>query len=194
MFQDLTSRFENIFRKLKGHGKLTAENIAESMREVRRVLLEADVNFKVAKDFIAAVEKKAVGVEVLKSITPGQHVIKIIHDELVELLGGSDTPLREANLPPTVVMVVGLQGSGKTTFCGKLALYLKSRSRRPMLVAADLQRPAAVEQLRVVSQTAGADFFNIPNSTPLEVCRTAIGEARHGRWTPSFSTPPAACM
>src|SRR5574341_258209 len=178
MFQDLTSRFENIFRKLKGHGKLTAENIAESMREVRRVLLEADVNFKVAKDFIAAVEKKAVGVEVLKSITPGQHVIKIIHDELVELLGGSDTPLREANLPPTVVMVVGLQGSGKTTFCGKLALYLKSRSRRPMLVAADLQRPAAVEQLRVVSQTAGADFFNIPNSTPLEVCRTAIGEAR----------------
>ncbi len=178
MFQELTSRFENIFRKLKGHGKLTPENIAESMREVRRVLLEADVNFKVAKDFIAAVEKKAVGAEVLKSITPGQQVIKIIHDELMLLLGGSDAPLREANLPPTVIMVVGLQGSGKTTFCGKLAGYLKSRSRRSMLVAADLQRPAAVEQLRVVSQAAGADFFSIPNSTPLEVCRTAIGEAR----------------
>ncbi len=178
MFQELTSRFENIFRKLKGHGKLTPENIAESMREVRRVLLEADVNFKVAKDFIAAVEKKAVGVEVLTSITPGQQVIKIIHDELVLLLGGSDTPLREANLPPTVIMVVGLQGSGKTTFCGKLANYLKSRNRRPMLVAADLQRPAAVEQLRIVSQAASADFFSISNSTPLEVCRAAIGEAR----------------
>ncbi|MGH7601684.1 MAG: signal recognition particle protein, partial [bacterium] len=114
----------------------------------------------------------------LKSITPGQQVIKIIHDELVLLLGGSDTPLREGNLPPTVIMVVGLQGSGKTTFCGKLAGYLKSRNRRPMLVAADLQRPAAVEQLRVVSQAAGADFFSIPNSTPLDVCRTAIGEAR----------------
>ncbi len=178
MFQELTSRFENIFRKLKGHGKLSPENIAESMREVRRVLLEADVNFKVAKDFIAAVEQKALGAEVLKSITPGQQVIKIIHDELVLLLGGSDTPLREGNLPPTVIMVVGLQGSGKTTFCGKLAGYLKSRNRRPMLVAADLQRPAAVEQLRVVSQAAGADFFSIPNSTPLDVCRTAIGEAR----------------
>lgn len=178
MFQELTSRFENIFRKLKGHGKLTPENIAESMREVRRVLLEADVNFKVAKDFIAAVEKKAVGAEVLKSITPGQQVIKIIHDELMLLLGGTDAPLREANLPPTVVMVVGLQGSGKTTFCGKLANYLKSRHRRPMLVAADLQRPAAVEQLRVVSQAANADFFSISNSAPLEVCRTAIGEAR----------------
>jgi signal recognition particle subunit SRP54 len=124
------------------------------------------------------VEKKAVGAEVLKSITPGQQVIKVIHDELMLLLGGSEAPLREANLPPTVVMVVGLQGSGKTTFCGKLANHLKSRSRRPMLVAADLQRPAAVEQLRVVSQAAGADFFSLSGSTPLAVCRAAIGEAR----------------
>ncbi|MDZ7288608.1 MAG: signal recognition particle protein [candidate division KSB1 bacterium] len=178
MFQELTSRFESIFRKLKGHGKITPENIAETMREVRRVLLEADVNFKVAKDFITAVEKKAVGAEVLKSITPGQQVIKIIYDELVLLLGGSDAPLREANLPPTVIMVVGLQGSGKTTFCGKLAKYLKSRSRRPMLVAADLQRPAAVEQLRVVAEAAEVDFFSIVNSTPLEVCRASIGVAR----------------
>src|SRR5574341_663136 len=111
MFQDLTSRFENIFRKLKGHGKLTPENIAESMREVRRVLLEADVHFKVAKDFVAEVEKKAVGAEVLKSITPAQQVIKIIHDELALLLGGNEALLREANIPPTVIMVVGLQGS-----------------------------------------------------------------------------------
>jgi signal recognition particle subunit SRP54 len=178
MFQELTSRFEGVFRKLKGHGKLTPENIAESMREVRRVLLEADVHFKVAKDFVAAIEKKAVGVEVLKSITPAQQVIKIIHDELALLLGGNDAPLKEANLPPTVIMVVGLQGSGKTTFCGKLAKYLKARNRRPVLVAADLQRPAAVEQLRVVAQSAGADFFSVVNSTPLEVCRSAIGEAR----------------
>lgn len=178
MFQELTSRFENIFRKLKGHGKLTSENIAETMREVRRVLLEADVNFKVAKEFITAVEKKAVGTEVLQSITPGQQVIKIIYDELVALLGGTEAPLREANLPPTVIMVVGLQGSGKTTFCGKLAKFLKARNRRAMLVAADLQRPAAVEQLRVVSQAAGAEFFSQPDSTPLEVCRTSIGAAR----------------
>ncbi|MCG3121633.1 MAG: Signal recognition particle protein [bacterium] len=178
MFQELTSRFENIFRKLKGHGKLTSENIAETMREVRRVLLEADVNFKVAKEFITAVEKKAVGTEVLQSITPGQQVIKIIYDELVALLGGSEAPLREANLPPTVIMVVGLQGSGKTTFCGKLAKFLKARNRRAMLVAADLQRPAAVEQLRVVSHAAGAEFYSQPDSTPLEVCRTSIGAAR----------------
>lgn len=178
MFQELTSRFENIFRKLKGHGKLTAENIAETMREVRRVLLEADVNFKVAKEFIAAVEKKAVGTEVLQSITPGQQVIKIIYDELVALLGGTDAPLREANLPPTVIMVVGLQGSGKTTFCGKLAKFLKARNRRAMLVAADLQRPAAVEQLRVVSYAAGAEFYSQPDATPLAVCRDSIGAAR----------------
>jgi len=178
MFQELTSRFENIFRKLKGHGKITPENIAETMREVRRVLLEADVNFKVAKEFIAAVEKKAVGFEVLQSITPGQQVIKVIYDELAQLLGGADTPLREANLPPTVIMIVGLQGSGKTTFCGKLAKFLKARNRRSMLVAADLQRPAAVEQLRVVSQAAGAEFFSLANSTPLEVCRNSIGAAR----------------
>jgi len=178
MFQELTSRFENIFRKLKGHGKLTPENIGETMREVRRVLLEADVNFKVAKEFIAAVEAKAIGADVLKSITPGQQVIKIIHDELALLLGGSDAPLREANLPPTVIMIVGLQGSGKTTFCGKLGKFLKSRNRRAMLVAADLQRPAAVEQLRVVSQAASAEFFSQTNSTPLEVCRASIGEAR----------------
>jgi len=178
MFQELSSRFENIFQKLKGHGKLTPENIAETMREMRRVFLEADVNFKVAKDFIAAVEEKAIGAEVLKSITPGQQVVKIINDELARLLGGTEAPLREANLPPTVIMVVGLQGSGKTTFCGKLAKFLKSRHRRAMLVAADLQRPAAVEQLRVVAAAAGADFFSQPGSTPLEVCRASIGEAR----------------
>ncbi len=178
MFQQLSGRFEEIFRKLKGHGKLTPENIAETLHEVRRVLLEADVNLKVAKEFTEAVEKKATGVDVVKSITPAQQMIKIVHDELARLLGGNETPLREANLPPTIIMVVGLQGTGKTTFCGKLAKHLKSKNRRPLLVAADLQRPAAVEQLQVVSKQAGVEFFSKINSTPIEVCKAAITEAR----------------
>ena len=206
MFQDLTSRLDSIFRRLKGRGKLTAENIAETLREVRRVLLEADVNFKVVKEFIANIEKKAVGEEVVKSIMPGQQVIKIIHDELAVLLGGADAPLREANLPPTVIMVVGLQGSGKTTLCGKLAKHLIGRGRRPLLVAADLQRPAAVDQLQVVGKSAGAAVlapqpplrhlekiwkrggdFNSDDmmrggarrdATPVDICKASINEAR----------------
>jgi len=178
MFQELTSRFDGIFRRLKGHGKLTAENVAETMREIRRVLLEADVNFKVAKEFIAKIEKKALGEEVIGSITPAQQVIKIMHDELALLLGGVDTPIREANLPPTVVMVVGLQGSGKTTFCGKLAKHLIGRGRKPLLVAADLQRPAAVEQLKIVGKSVGAEVLAKLDTTPVTICRESIGEAR----------------
>lgn len=178
MFQQLTGHFEDLFRKLKGHGKLTAENIAETSREVRRILLEADVHFKVAKDFVEAVEKKAVGAEVLTSITPAQQMIKIVHEQLTLLLGGNDTPMRESSIPPAVIMVVGLQGTGKTTFCGKLAKFLKAKGRRPLLVAADLQRPAAIEQLRIVAEAAGAGFFSRPNTTPLEVCKAAITEAR----------------
>lgn len=178
MFQQLSGHFEEIFKKLKGHGKLTAENVAETTREVRRVLLEADVHFKVAKDFVEAVEKKAIGAEVFKSITPAQQMIKIVHEQLTLLLGGNDTPMRESSIPPVLIMVVGLQGTGKTTFCGKLAKFLKSKGRRPLLVAADLQRPAAVEQLRIVAEAAGVGFFSKPNSTPLEVCKTAVTEAR----------------
>ncbi len=178
MFQQLTDRFGEIFRKLKGHGKLTPENISESLQEVRRILLEADVHFKVAKDFVDAVEKKALGVEVLKSISPAQQMIKIVHDELTRLFGVNEAPMREANIPPTMIMIVGLQGAGKTTFCGKLAKHLKSRGRKPLLVGADLQRPAAVEQLQIVAKTAGCEFFSQANSTPLEVCRNAITVAR----------------
>ncbi|MCK6562198.1 signal recognition particle protein [candidate division KSB1 bacterium] len=178
MFQQLTGHFEDLFKKLKGHGKLTAENIAETSREVRRILLEADVHFKVAKDFVEAVEKKAVGAEVLTSITPAQQMIKIVHEQLTLLLGGNDTPMRESSIPPAVIMVVGLQGTGKTTFCGKLAKFLKAKGRRPLLVAADLQRPAAIEQLRIVAEAAGAGFFSRPHTTPLEVCKAAITEAR----------------
>lgn len=178
MFQQLTDHFGEIFRKLKGHGKLTPENIAEILQEVRRVLLEADVNLNVVKNFVAAVEKKALGAEVLKSISPAQQMIKIVHDELTLLLGINEAPMREANIPPTMIMIVGLQGAGKTTFCGKLAKHLKARGRKPLLIGADLQRPAAVEQLQIVAKSAGCEFFSQSNSTPLEVCRNAVSVAR----------------
>lgn len=178
MFQQLTDHFGEIFRKLKGHGKLTPENVAEILQEVRRVLLEADVNLNVVKNFIAAVEKKALGAEVLKSISPAQQMIKIVHDELTLLLGFNEAPMREANIPPTMIMIVGLQGAGKTTFCGKLAKHLKAKGRKPLLIGADLQRPAAVEQLQIVAKSAGCEFFSQSNSTPLEVCRNAVSVAR----------------
>ncbi len=178
MFQDLTERFEGVFKKLRGHGKLSEKNVDDTMREIRRVLLEADVNFKVAKDFIASVQKKALGQDVLKSISPGQQVIKILHDELALLMGGSNAGIKSAGLPPTVIMLVGLQGAGKTTLAGKLAKYLKKQGRSPMLVAADLQRPAAVRQLEIVGEQAGVSVFSQKESTPVQVCRDALNIAR----------------
>lgn len=180
MLQDLTDKFEGVFKKLKGHGKLSEKNISDTMREVRRVLLEADVNFKVAKDFVAAIQEKALGQEVLKSISPAQQVIKIIHDELVALMGHSNTGIKEANMPPTVIMLVGLQGSGKTTFAGKLAKYLKAKKRNPLLVAADLQRPAAVEQLKIIGNQVGVNVLADLNSTPVKICKESIVHARKG--------------
>ncbi len=178
MFQDLTEKLEVVFKKLRGHGKLTDKNIAEAMREIRRVLLEADVNFKVAKDFISKVQDKALGYEVLKSITPAQQVIKIIHDELTTLLGDVDSTLTTASQPPTIIMLVGLQGSGKTTLSAKLAKYLKNKGRSPMLVAADLQRPAAIDQLKIVGENVGVSVLTQSNSTPVQVCEDAVEEAR----------------
>jgi signal recognition particle subunit SRP54 len=178
MFQDLTEKLEGIFKRLRGHGKLTEKNISETMREIRRVLLEADVNFKVAKDFIAKVQEKASGQEVLRSITPAQQVIKIIHDQLTALMGDAEASLKTASLPPTVIMLVGLQGSGKTTLAGKLAKYLKNRGRHPMLVAADLQRPAAVDQLKIVGEQVGVHVLANYDSTPMKVCMEAKNQAR----------------
>jgi len=178
MFQELTAKLEGILRKLKGQGVLTEKNIAETLREVRRVLLEADVNYKVAKEFVERVQQKAVGVEVLRSITPGQQVVKILYDELVALLGQSDAPLHTANIPPTVIMLVGLQGSGKTTFAGRLALYLRHRGHRPLLVAADVKRPAAIEQLKVVGQKVNVPVLADGGADPVEICARAIGYAR----------------
>ncbi len=178
MFQDLTDKFEGVFKKLRGHGKLTDKNIAETMREIRRVLLEADVNFKVARDFVAGVQEKALGEGVLRSVTPAQQVIKILHSELAHLMGDTNAALKDSSMPPTVVMLVGLQGCGKTTLAGKLAKYYKGKGRSPLLVAADLQRPAAVEQLRVVGSQVGVNVVAELNSTPVEVCKHGLLAAR----------------
>src|SRR5512135_2473655 len=133
MFEELSSKLDNVLRRLRGQGKISEANVAETLREVRRVLLDADVNYKVARQFIDDVLKRATGQEVLQSITPGQQIVKIIFDELVALLGTSEAGIATAPLPPTVIMVAGLQGSGKTTFCAKLALYLTGQGRHPLL-------------------------------------------------------------
>ncbi|MDQ7063629.1 MAG: signal recognition particle protein [candidate division KSB1 bacterium] len=181
MLQELTEKFEGVFRKLKGHGKITEKHVSETLRDIRRVLLEADVNYKVVKQFVAAVQEKAVGADVIRSVTPAQQIIKIVHDELAALMGGSETPIRMANIPPTIIMAVGLQGSGKTTFCGKLANKLKKQSKHPLLVGADLQRPAAVEQLRVLGDQIGVAVYSDLNARPVDVCKQGFKLAReHG--------------
>ena len=181
MFDELTSRLDTVFKKLRGYGKLSEQNMRESLREVRRVLLEADVNHKVAKDFVARVEEKALGREVLKSLTPGQQVIAVVHEELVELLGQKAVGLKPVSKPPAVLLVVGLQGSGKTTFTVKLAAHLRRKGAKPVVVAADLKRPAAVEQLRVLADSVGITAF-LPREgeTVLKVASEALGQAVEG--------------
>ncbi len=153
MLNDLTARMEQIIKKLKGQGKLSEDNIKETMREIRRALLEADVNFKVAKDFIKRVQEKAIGTEVMKSLSPGQQLVKIVHQELIELMGSEKFELKTYDNKLTKVMMVGLQGSGKTTFCIKLANHLrKQRSAQPVLAACDIHRPAAVQQLQTLGK------------------------------------------
>jgi len=174
MFGSLSDKLEGVFKKLRGAGKLSEKNIKDSMREVRQALLEADVNYKVAKRFVASVTEKAVGEEVLQSIEPGQQIIKIVHDELVQLLGGKTEPLAPIDKAPTVYMVCGLQGSGKTTLCGKLALQAKRKNKKPLLVAADIYRPAAVKQLKVLADSIAVEHFSLDGKKPPEICREAI--------------------
>lgn len=159
MFESLTSSLEKVFRKLRGYGRLTEANIAEAMREVRMALLEADVNYEVARDFVAKVSAQCVGQEVLESITPGQQVIKRVHDELVALLGAGKQRRIELNPKPAPVMMVGLHGSGKTTTCAKLAAMWKQDGKRVLLVGADIRRPAAADQLQVLAGQAGVDMM-----------------------------------
>ena len=178
MFENLTDRLEGVFKKLRGHGILTEENIEEAMREVRMALLDADVNFKVAKDFVASIAEKAVGREVSKSLSPGQQVIKIVHQELVDLLGGDTQQIRLDGRQPVTIMMAGLQGSGKTTTSGKLARMLKEKGRKPYLVPADVYRPAAIEQLQVLGERIDVPVH--PSSTdmnPVDICRMAMDAA-----------------
>ena len=155
VFQGLSERLNHIFSKLTKHGKLTELEIKQAMREVRIALLEADVNLAVAKDFIAKVSEKAVGQEILKSLSPAQQVIKIVNEELTALMGSTNSKLVVSPAPPTTIMMCGLQGAGKTTLCGKLALYLKKQGKKPLLVACDVYRPAAIEQLKTVAGKVG---------------------------------------
>lgn len=174
MFSALSDKLESVFKKLRGHGKLTESNIKDSMREVRQALLEADVNYKVVKQFTAAVEAKAIGIEVLQSVDPGQQIVKVVYDELVALLGGDTAPLAPIDRLPTIYMVCGLQGSGKTTLSGKLALQAKRRNKKPLLVAADIYRPAAVKQLKVLADQIGVSHFSIDGKQPAEICREGV--------------------
>ncbi|MBI1806885.1 MAG: signal recognition particle protein [Ignavibacteria bacterium] len=178
MFEDLSQKLELVFKKLRGQGKITEANIAESLREVRRVLLDADVNYKVVKQFIDDVQKRAVGQEVLQSITPGQLIVKIIYDELVKLMGTTHAEIMYATMPPTVIMVAGLQGSGKTTFCAKLANHLKSKGRYPILVAADVHRPAAIDQLEMLGKQIQVPVIAERGRAALQIAEGSIEQAR----------------
>ena len=176
MFDALSDRFEGIFTRLRGRGRLGEKEVDEVAREIRIALLEADVNFKVVKSFIARIKEQAAGAELSKSLSPAQQVIKIVHHELVNTLGGTTGKLTMNPKPPTVVMLVGLQGSGKTTACGKLARHLKSQGLQPLLVAADLQRPAAVTQLQVLGSQIGVPVYSQPTD-PVSVAMGARNEA-----------------
>ncbi|MDP4132632.1 MAG: signal recognition particle protein [Bacillota bacterium] len=174
-FESLGEKLQQTFKKLKGHGKVSEKDIKEAMREIKMALLEADVNFKVVKSFENAVKEKALGSEVMESLTPGQQIIKIVRDELTALMGGENSKLTVSPKPPTVIMMVGLQGAGKTTTTGKLATYLKKQGKKPLLVACDVYRPAAVKQLEVVAGQCGAGFFSKPGSNkPVEIAKEAV--------------------
>ncbi|MEA2077402.1 MAG: signal recognition particle protein [Candidatus Marinimicrobia bacterium] len=178
MLEQLRDNLQTIFKNLRGQGKITEQNVSEALREVRRTLLEADVNYTVAKSFIARVKEKALGEKVLTSITPGQLVVKIIHDEMIDLLGEAHVPLQLDGLPPAMIMAVGLQGSGKTTFVAKLAKQLKESGKRPMMVAADIYRPAAIEQLLILGQSIGVPVYREDSKNAVKICKHALAEAR----------------
>jgi signal recognition particle subunit SRP54 len=177
MFDALSDRFDGIFKRLRSRGRLGERDVDEILREIRLALLEADVNFRVVKGVVARIKEKAVGLDLAKSLSPAQQVIKIVHEELVNTLGGENLRITFASKPPTVVLLAGLQGSGKTTAAGKLARWFKQQGRHPLLVGADLQRPAAVEQLRVLGGQVDVPVFSEPTD-PVDVARKGVEEAQ----------------
>ncbi len=177
-FEGLTDKLSAAFKRLRSKGKLTESDVKEAMREVRLALLEADVNYKVAKDFTNRVTERAVGADVMESLTPAQMVIKIVNEELTELMGGQSERLSMPSKPPMIIMLCGLQGSGKTTHAGKLALMLKKQGHRPLIAACDIYRPAAIEQLKVVGGKAGVPVFEMGKENPVKIAREAVKHAR----------------
>ena len=178
LFSGLSERLSHIFSKLTARGKLTELEVKEGMREIKMALLEADVNYLVVKDFIKSVSEKAVGDEVLKSLTPGQQIVKIVNEELIALMSSSDQKLKISSAPPTIIMMCGLQGAGKTTMSAKLGHLLKKSGKRPITVACDIYRPAAIEQLRVVSNQAGVAFFEKGTQNPIKTAKQAVDFAK----------------
>lgn len=177
-FEGLADKLGNAFKKLKNKGKLSEKDVKEAMREVRLALLEADVNYKVAKDFTNKVTERAVGQDVMQSLTPAQMVVKIVDEELTSLMGGEDARIEFASKPPTVIMMCGLQGSGKTTHTAKLAKMLKKQGRNPLLAACDVYRPAAIDQLKVVGEKAGVPVFEMGKANPVKIAKEAIKRAK----------------
>ncbi len=181
-FDSLSEKLGNIFKKLRSKGKLSEADVKDVMREIRVALLAADVNYKVVKDFVAKVSERATGSDILESLTPAQQVIKIVNEELTSFMGGANDKIKFASKPPTVIMLCGLQGAGKTTHCAKLALYYKNMGKRPLLVACDIYRPAAVLQLQVMGEKAGVPVFTMPDGTkPVDIAKKALMHAKdHG--------------
>jgi signal recognition particle subunit SRP54 len=179
MFESIQRSLGEALKRLRGRGRITEANVREAMQEVRKALLEADVNFTVANDFIARVTQRSVGQEVLRTLDPSEQIVKIVYDELVQLMGPVDAAVRFAKDRPTVIMLCGLQGQGKTTTAGKLALTMRERGRKPLLVAADLQRPAAVEQLGVLGEQINVPVYRESQTTPVDVCRHSVAHAKN---------------
>ena len=183
-FEGLTDKLQGAFKKLSNRGKLSEADVKAAMREVRMALLEADVNFKVVKDFIKKVQERAVGQEILESLTPGQQVIKIVNDELTELMGGTNARLTYSPAPPTIYMLCGLQGAGKTTMAAKLGGMIKKGGKKPLLVACDVYRPAAIKQLQVVGAQVGVEVFERGQANPVDIAREAVEHARYYGFDP----------
>lgn len=177
VFESLADKLQQTFKKLRGKGKLSESDVTEALKEVRMALLEADVNFKVVKSLVAKIKERAIGQEVLESLTPAQHVIKIVNEELTELMGGTQSRIAIASRPPTVIMLVGLQGAGKTTTAGKLANLLKRQGKRPLMVAADIYRPAAIKQLEVLGEQLEIPVFTMGQDNPVNIAKKAVDQA-----------------